>query len=355
VTPELRYTAEERSVDAASADLLRLWGSNLASAGDDLPAKLDWFYRAAPAGPGRALVLLADDGTGSRVVGCQGIGFRRVLCGGRVLRAALVADLAVDAAHRTLMPALVLVRSTRQAATGAADFQYGFPNAKAVGVFRRVGYLPLGTMSRRVRVLRFAPYVARRVGVRLVARLGGALLDGAAAVARAPARLRAAADYRLSFLLGPDARFDALFDEARARHPVVADRGQDFLRWRFFARGDGAELAALTRRGDGALRAYAVVTRRDGVGHLCDFLAASDRDLSALLSLLATALRARGCTSASVRFLGAPATDELLERCGFGLRDADRAVVIDPGGDAELGTLLGDPGNHHLTDADEDN
>jgi len=350
-----RYVAEERDVDHAAADMVRLWGTSLVSAGVDLHAKLDWFYRTAPAGPARAMLLTAFDGDHCTVVGCEGIGFRRVWLGDRELRAALLADLAVDPRHRTLLPALMLVRRARETAASSAEFQYGFPNRKAIGVFQRAGYRPLGTMPRSVRVLRFGPYLARRVRLPLLSSLGGAVLDGASAILRALPRLRASAGFRLAFPVEPDERFDALFDVARTRYGVIAERGRDFLRWRFFAGQGRAELATLERRGDGALRAYAVVTRRDGVAHLSDFLAASDPELEALFALLVPVLRSQGCASASVRFLGTARVRSLLERSGFRFRDADRTVVTDAGEDPARAAVIADVENHYLTEADEDN
>jgi hypothetical protein len=355
VSDDSTYVAEEREVDRAAADMLRLWGTSLTSVDGDAPGKLDWFYRVAPGGPARAVMLAAPGDGGGAAVGCIGIGFRRTWLGDHPLRAALLADLAVDPGHRTLLPALTLVRRAREVAGGTADFQYGFPNRKAVGVFRRVGYQQLGTMRRRVRVLRSERYLRRPIPVPLLARLGGALADAVLTAVGTVPRLRAASAYRLSFQEAPDARLDDLFAAARRRHRVIADRSREFLHWRFFARAGGAELATLVRRADGALRAYAVVFRDDGVAHLSDFLAASDPELEALLALLTPALRARGCSSASARFLGAGAIARLLERSGFRPREDGRAVVIDAGGDAALAATLGDPESHYLTDADEDN
>ena len=355
MTTDTRYEAEERDVELAAVDMVRLWNTGLASMAGDGHSKLDWFYRSSPSGPGRAVVVMACTGDERAVVGCEGIGYRRMRLGDRVLRAALLADLVVDPAHRTLLPALMLVRRARETAASSADFQYGFPNRKAVGVFQRVGYRPLGRMARRVRVLRFAPYLAPRIRVPLLARLGGAVLDAAGAALRAMPRLRAVSGYRLSFRPGPDPGLDALFDAARGRYGVIADRGSEFLRWRFFDGRDEATLATLGRRQDGVLTAYAVVTKRDGVAHLSDFLAVSDPDLEALLALLPPALRAQGCTSVSVRFLGTERIADLLQRSGFRLRDADRTVVVDAGSDPALASILGDAGSHYLTDADEDN
>lgn len=348
-----RYEADESDPDAVADDLLRLWAANLRSMGGGGPSKLDWYYREAPTGRGRAIVLRAHDEHGESVVGCQGLGFRRVLCGGRAVQAALLADLAVDERHRTLFPALALVRRARAVAAGAADFQYGFPNQAAVGLFRRLAFHPLGSMARHARVLRFSPYLAPLVRVPLVAKVGGAVLDAGDAALRALPRLRAALRFRVAFLGAPDPRFDALFDEARRHYGVIADRGRDFLRWRFFAGRTPAELATLVRRKDGALRAYAVVMRRGDAAHLSDFLAGSEPELETLLTLLSPLLRARGFSSVSARFLGTARIPRLLERCRFRRRDADRTVVLAPGREP-LSAALTDVESFYLTDADED-
>jgi len=352
VTPP-RYSAEEREVDAVGDDLIRLWSGNLESMGADAPAKLDWYYRSSPYGRGRAVVLRAHGGAGDAVVGCQGIGFRRVRCDGRALRAALIADLAVERPHRGLFPALALVRRTREVAADAADFQYGFPNQLAVGPFRRSGYRDLGTMVRYARVLRHAPYLGRAIRARSLARAGGAVLDAVDGALRAVPRLAAAIRYRLDAAAAPDGRFDALFEEACRGHRVIGERGSDFLRWRFFGGRGAAELETLVRRGDGALRAYAVVRRQGDAAHLADFLAASEAELEALLRMLLAALRVRGCSSVSVRFLGTWRVVRLLERLRFRRREATRTVVFDAA-DPAVAALLGEAEGLYLTDADED-
>jgi hypothetical protein len=350
------YAAEESDLDAVADDLIRLWSANLRSMQGQAASKLDWYYRAAPTGRGHAVVLRAPGGRGEPVVGCQGIGFRRVMCGERVVRAALLADLAVDAQHRTLFPALTLVRRTRELAARVADFQYGFPNGQAKGLFTRVGYRHLGNVARYARPLRLAPFIERRVRSQILARAAGAVLDAGTAALGAPARLRASRRYRLQSLPEPDPRFDALFDVARRQYGVIADRGREFLRWRFSRGRQPAELLGLVRLSDDALVAYAVIVRKDDAAHLADFLAAPERELASLLRLVLPALRSRGCASVSARFLGTSRIPRLLAAAGFRQRNADRAVVMDvPGGDASIGCpALTDLESFYLTDADED-
>jgi hypothetical protein len=349
------YAAEERTPEEASADLLSLWSRNLHSLGDGGPAKLEGFYRTAPAGPGRAVLLLARVGGVATPVGCQGVGFRRVAFGERVLRAALLADLVVDPGHRTLFPVLTLVRRAREIAAADADFQYGFPNSRALPVLQRAGYRVLGRMARHAAVLRAGPYLERRVGVRALARAGGAVVDVAGALARRAGRRRAAVALRIELVPAPDDRVDAVYRDARGRYPLLPERSAAFLRWRFLAPGRPVEMAIATRIADGAPRAYAVIARDGYVAHLRDFLGATGSDLEALLLLLLPLLRSLGLTSASASFLGVSRVNGILASCGFRPRDAERAVILDASGCPEpLARVLLDAGNHYLTDADED-
>lgn len=350
----VRYTVEERELERAGPDALRIWGESLESMGDGGRSKLDWFYEGAPAGRGRLLLLGADGAAAP--VGCIGIGFRRVARAGARVQAALLADLAVEAAHRTLFPAVALVRRAREVAATSAALQYGFPNQAAEGVFRRVGYHLVGRMARYVRVLRFSEHVSRRIPLAPVAplaRAAGAVLDVADALRAAPPRLRAAAHYRLDFATGPDARLDALFEEAQRGVRAMGERGAEAIRWRFFERRPGAELALLVRRADGVVRGYAVIVRRGEVASLADFLAATEDDLDALIALLVPTLRARGYASASLRFLGPASIAAVLVRRGFVLREATRAVMA-AAGSAPLPPEQRDPEGWYLTDADED-
>jgi hypothetical protein len=271
------------------------------------------------------------------------------------LRSALLADLVVEPAHRTLFPVLTLVRRAREIAAGSADYQYSFPNARALPVLQRVGYRVLGRMARRVAVLRAAPYVERRVPIPAVARISGAVLDAAVGAVRHRGRSRAAAGMRVELAQAPDDRIDSVYQEARSRYPLLAERTAAFLRWRFPGTCRPVDFAVATGRADGAPRAYAVITRAGSVAHLSDFLGAGDPDLEALLRLLAPVLRSRGFASASARFLGTGRVQRVLESCGFRRRDEDRAVVLDVSGcPAPLARVLLDAESHYLTDADED-
>jgi hypothetical protein len=353
-------------VEASQArdDQLAVWERNLA-----LPVsarrRFDWLYRDNPAGAGRLAVLQDRPGADGAAVGTAGYGRRGLSVAGAPRTAAVLADLAVDRAHRTAMPALMLARELRREVLAHSDVVYAFPNEHAGPLLLRLGYRALGVTRRFALPLRHGRHVTARLRSRLgprlsrlVGRAAGFGLDAAHAAivsARAGAVWR---DYRLVFVADAaaalDARFDRLWEAARGDYPIVGVRDAAFLRWRFVARPEGPlQLVLLLARG-GGLRGYAVLDRVTEAVHIRD-LFAREADLDPLLRLLSGALARRKAASISLRLCGAPGLVETLLALGFRERSDHRTIIVDAGtaSAAAIGRVDA-ASDWYLTDADED-
>jgi len=366
VTARPGYRVVRARPDQVRAELERLWADNLTVEGG-VRAKYDWLYRDAPLPADAVFMLRTDDGA---AVGTAGIGMRDVQLGGRLVRAGVVADLAVDKAHRSVGPALALVREAKQWGEGAVALLYGFPNKLAQGVFKRVGYQQLGAMARYARPLRHRQYAGRleerhlhRAPAALRGWLIGAAQQPGLALAAGLAldarklgrdlpRAWAARQLKHGFVEGPDARLDALWARARGEYAIVAARTLRFLAWRFPPR-PGRTWRLAVERGTDALRAYAVVDRVDGIAYIRD-LFGHKADVVTLLDRLPLGLYRTGAASMSMRYLGASWLSEALLARGFAVRQADRMIAIAPGLPVAGGPELRDVSAWHLTDADED-
>lgn len=360
--PGFSYEVERVRPADVRDELLRLWRENL-KLGVSPDEKFRWLYRDAPLPADSVFVLRARsaDGT-SELVGANGVAVRRFQLGAATGRAGISGDLAVDAAHRGLLPALRLVREVNAFALSDFDVTYGFPNKKAEGVMVRGGFRVLGKTARYARVLRHASYAARlkeREGApRLLlraaehpalVRAGSVGVDLARLSMSAPAVARALSRYRLVWETRFDERFDGLWERARGEYEIVGERTSAFLAWRC----PSPEVATLVRR-SGELAAYAVVERdpATGAAHVRD-LFGHKRVLGALLDLLLPALWRRRAVSVSLRLLGAPEVVALLEARGFERRAESRTAVVQAGRDA-AGERLEDAKRWHLFDVDED-
>ncbi|HEX7838326.1 MAG TPA: hypothetical protein VF469_12715, partial [Kofleriaceae bacterium] len=198
------YSISATEVQESKDLLLRLWGDNLHVRGD-LDDKLRWFYCESPHGPGRAFLLHASDAP----VGCAGLGVRTLFRWGHPLRAALFADLAIDRSHRSGLPALTLLRSVAAEVARDFDLGYGFPNCRAIAVYRRAGFIELGQMYRYVRVLRSRRYLQAALGGWMSAP-AAPIADTALAIA-ARSRRMFARRFTLEWPEEFDVRFDRLW------------------------------------------------------------------------------------------------------------------------------------------------
>jgi hypothetical protein len=347
----MKYEAELADLTVSRQRLLSLWAANLSVRGD-LEAKLRWFYCDGPAGPGQAFLLHGDDGV---PIGCAGLGVRTIVHRHRNLRAGLFADLAVDREHRSGYPALRLGRMVIDHANTRFDLSYGFPNSRAVALFRRSGCQELGEMRRYVRVLRMRGYLDRTAIPSLLAGTVATVGDfGLSTVAKLGAQ-RAPKALGVQWLSDFDARFDRLNLKGRTRHALYGDRSAAFLRWRFVrSPADRYRIATLVDRQTDVLRAYAVITFVDGTAELADLFAPDEADLDALLRLVVPMLEQLGCSAVSVRFLGTSRIPKLLARHGFRPRDGGRSVVVGTGTTAIDPATLLDRESWYLTDLDED-
>lgn len=348
------YRVSRVALDDVKPELLRIWNRNLTVVGtvDD---RFRWTYQLAPDAWHDIFMLSAEDPRGPQLVGTAGLEVRAFASPDRELRVALGCNLAVDAAHRTLMPGLRLVRAIRRDTPAEFDLAYHIPNELAQPLYARAGYRDLGEMIRYVRVLRHTPYVRQKIDVPYLAAVVGSVVDAAAAFRHA-SRRRAARERALLWLGAFDRRFDALWIRAHSTFPIVARRDAAWLSWRFSCPGSRARIAALVDRSSpSTVCGYAIVEQLDSVAHVRDLFGPLD-ELDALLALLSPALRDHGATSASFRYLGSHDVIALLRAHGYRARDAKRRVCV------ELGAGLADseraiattPEAWHLTEYDED-
>ena len=107
----LKYEVRKADPAEVRGDLMRVWRDNLPV--EDAVRKFNWFYKEAPIPPETVFVLAAgEDEEEGKIVGTAGVGIREFSVQGKMIRAALLADMAVDFEHRKLLPALKLARKS---------------------------------------------------------------------------------------------------------------------------------------------------------------------------------------------------------------------------------------------------
>jgi hypothetical protein len=269
---------------------------------------------------------------------------------GQPIRAGVLVDLVVDAAHRSLGPALILQREILERALAEFDFVYGFPNPKAVRVVTRVGYSVIDESVRCSLVLHHAPYL-ERVLPRPLARAAGAIVDG---IDRGVEALRGLVGTRLSaeWRDDVDPRMQALWERS-APQGLVGSKDIQGLGWRFAASSDQrARYLLVGARAEGPLEAWFACQARGSTLHVRDFwsVEANTSTPRAAIRALARAARSAGFSSVSVECTASSRALASWLRAGF--RERGRRPVVGAWNPALNLANSGVP--IHLTAADED-
>lgn len=351
-------------------DLCRIWSENLTLEGT--PAdKFRWLYEDAPYLPERVFLLRARDaGSGAeRAVGTNAINVRRFqIAPNREALVGVCSDLAVDRAHRSLLPALQLVKSSTTYSAATFDMTYGFPNKKARSVVVRAGFKVLGEMRRHVRVLRHASY-AKRLKERpnlppavawaidksdgtIAMEAAGKAIDVARLAMRPRGVARAFSGYELRWAAPGsfDDHFDALWERARSEYDIVGERTSRFLRWRY----PRCEIATFHKKGSDEILAYCLVDHDSQMHASILDVFGHHEHFEPLIDRILVALWRKGSVNVSVSYLGAPKLAEILAACGFVDRDDARTIVVLAGKSEKNGERFEDAGRWHLFSIDED-
>ncbi len=347
-----KYAVRSAEPLAQRDTIVALWRDNLGTP-DTLPAKFQWYYVDHPLG--QPAVLFLCHGPDAVPVGVAANGGRRMRLNGQAVNAGIRVDLAVDAAHRTLFPALQLQRAVRQSGIDQFDLLYGLPNRKAEKIVERIGFTQKHEFVRYACVLRWHDYLGRVMPPAL-ARLAAPLVNGAQQIVTALRCLRLPG-VRSNWVSRADERFDALWACSAWPGLLMGARDSRFLNWRFADRpGSNSRILALTEGATNELIAYAVCEIDGATATVLDFFVDAQRHggLECLLPQLLLRVQRQtyrlGCTSLSLHFFGSEAVKTVLASTGFKPRDSHPVYIdIPPRNVERLGTF-----DYYFTGADED-
>lgn len=322
-------------------------------------SKFTWFYSQAPAGSGTLWGLVVserDNADRPNIVGGMGFGLREWQFGQRMVKAGLLADLAVAPDHRSLGPALALTRTVVADMRKHVAIGYGFPNASAVGIFRRNGWSDLATLVRYARMIRSESYIARSLPFRALANLVAIPIDtvmgGLVSLSTRQARRR----WKLIGVSEIDGRFDDLWERARRDYSVIGQRDAAFLTWRF-SQHPWHKFEVLAMQPNGVadrLDGYAVLQCVGDVIHVRDIFT-QRASIGSLVDLLIMEAKKRRMGALSIVCPEGGLVGTALSCRGFSVRGPCRSAVLDP--DSTLPECQ--PGvpeivSCYMTEADED-
>ena len=231
VAPPAYLIGVADSVAAARRATIRAWRGNLSGPDEVHGQRFDVVFCHSPYG--EPALRFLEEGRSRRTVGVALLAPRVMSLGDDKVRVGVVSHLAIDAEHRSLGPAVMLLEALVESAEGRFDFIYGLPrNSKgADAALKRAGLSPVGVMERHTKVLRHGHYLARRIPRLLapLAYLAGWVVDLVNHLREVSPR----SGLKVEWVQAVDARMDEIWARSGPGMALTATRDTRMLGWRF--------------------------------------------------------------------------------------------------------------------------
>jgi len=319
----MKYRVEK--VDAATNkdDILWLWYRNFSLSAPE--ERFSWMYLQNPCGtPDVWFLRDADD----CLVGMIGVCKRKFLLNGENIYAGQCIDFLVEKRHRSLGPALQLLRCLiENMERDGYDFLYSFPRNGLKALLKRIGFVELDLFSRWAMVLRSNYIVEKYVRNKVLSSFASGILDMGLRLKRTVSLLRLPSEYSYHFRDQAGPEFDNIWQNAEQSPQVCGDRGSEYIQWRFseypeidyqyfFINGEERHLGYIS---------YYTIDRHVTI---TDFFSGTKSSMTALFKAFIAEMGKNGFMSLSADFAGRPQEVDILTSIGFIQRPSENCLVI---------------------------
>jgi hypothetical protein len=342
------YSVRPTDIIGDEGDILRL--CRVSSLGCSVE-KYQWNYQANPLRPTWSVVIV--DNASRRIIGTTALFPRRLVVNGKVLRAAVAGDFAVERECRVFYPAFALQKTAVGACNaGEFDVLYGFPNDAARPVQLRAGYRSVGHIHAGVRLLRTRAAFAKR-GRRLWWPWAADAFDSF--IIRLSRNSHATFnEYSYALVSRFDERFDRFWAQVLPQQRIVVGRDSLYANWRYVeCPTKKYSLFAAAQRSTGEIAGYILSWTDDGKTRISDIMA-YEAVFDDLLTEFIRLQREGGVDCITISYLGGHALIGRLRRFGFFFRRTDAEFLVYTNPVLPTPELLFDPNSWYLLDGDSD-
>lgn len=226
----MKYYVKKASLKRDKNSIIEFWNSNR---DHKLDEKFDWIYTKNP--DGYAIVFLLKEEQTDKTCGIATVFPRFLSCNEKKINAAFNGDLFIEKKHRTLFPAILLLKSILKDKTiSEYDLICSFPNRHADILFKRLKYKKVGDLTRYVRVIKTKKHLSQRFN-NFVALLLSPLLDLSLYLKY---DLKAIAcskkDYIIENSYSADNCGERIFKENIVDDHIYGLRQNSYMRWKFY-------------------------------------------------------------------------------------------------------------------------
>lgn len=348
----MSYSIVEGNITHHKTVLNSIWQRNQS---DFTPGRYPWLYEKNSSGI--PVVYLLKYEQDSSFVGAITLFPRAFFYNGGKVKAYICGDLVVDKLHRSLGPALSLIKAAiRRCNESRPCILLGIPNTNSENVMLRAGFEILADYCVMTRVIKSNRYLSKRIYSQFFSSILSLLVDQLLALRYGNFLRLGKSQYTTDRLSRFDKRFDNLCYTAITHNSFIGERNAQYLTWRFYdSPYNNYEIFGLLANGATRISGYLVYHIAHERAYISDLaFDMNDNSLTNLLSNFSITIQLKGCSAISVTFSGNPSLINIFRKNGYFLRTSNNRVIIYSSLDDKgfLNTIRA--GQWYLTPADND-
>lgn len=348
----MSYSIVEGHIAQHKTVLNSMWKRNQS---DFTPERYSWLYEKNPSGA--PVIYLLQYEKDFSFVGAITLFPRKIFYNGKKVNAYICGDLVVDKQHRSLGPALSLIKSAiRRCDEDAPCILLGIPNTKSENVMLRAGFEILADYCVMTKLIKSNCYLSKLIHSQFFSGILSFLVDQLLALRYGKLLRLGKSQYTTEVLSRFDKRFDYVFDTAITSNSFIGERSAQYLTWRFHnSPYNQSEIFGLSVKDTTQISSYLVYHVAHQRAYISDLaFDTTDNSLTNLLANFSVEMKSRGCSAISVTFSGNPSLIDIFHNNGYFLRTTNNRVIIYSSlNDENLFNTI-KAGQWHLTPADND-
>jgi hypothetical protein len=296
-------------------NLIKVWNTNLLTCNGSTQ-RYQWLYEENPLGTTRTWLLKT---TSDKIIGCGSLCPRRLFISGHSIPTLTAADFAVNKEHRSLGPALALMRAIVK--HGMSDnffFIFGNPNEAARVIVKRIGYKFIGEESHWTKSLRMEITLRKFITLPLIATVLGALYYCFEQLHYLMVRLGNLNQFTTKIKTHCNEDFDLLWEKSKSNKVITPEKSSAYLNWRF-SNHPSKKIQFFCLYGtNNELLGYVAYSIHDKVVHIQDLQSINQQHIIDILLLkFSRHMRKDGNIIIRLVFLGSKAFETQLRKLLF--------------------------------------
>ncbi|MCP3178148.1 GNAT family N-acetyltransferase [Desulfuromonas sp. KJ2020] len=306
--------------------IVSLWKRNFEGSPN---GRFEWIYKNNPYGQ-PITFLLREENDGS-IIGSYSLFPRTIWINGEYYTGYICGDLVVDTQHRTLGPAMTLIKAALKKSEEEDLVLFGFPNNLSGPVLLLCGFKEIGPRTQLTKVIKSEYLISRHIKQKYVSKILSYPVDMYLSFKYCDMFNNKKNKYKFEVLDSFDSRFDELNDNVLPQCSLKGVVSSQYLSWRFENSPYGKSLIfVMTEKESNKIIGFIVFCENKKKISILDLAIKNNsmEEFRLMISRFSKELKSKKYESISYQYAGDNNFLNILKKNGFSIRSQELKTIL---------------------------